>query len=78
MLEPLLSRVAAVFSRRVDLKRLVACGLEYTREFIPALVDAFAQMFFFPRSLVAACNGHGIAGGAVMLCVVDVRYATKN
>jgi len=53
-------------------------GLEYTREFIPALVDAFAQMFFFPRSLVAACNGHAIAGGAAMLCTADVRYGVRG
>jgi enoyl-CoA hydratase len=67
-----------IFSAGVDLKRLVAGGAEYTRDFIPALTDAFAKMFFFPRPLVAACNGHAIAGGAVMLCTADVRYAARG
>ncbi|MEZ0152165.1 MAG: enoyl-CoA hydratase/isomerase family protein [Candidatus Reddybacter sp.] len=67
-----------IFSAGVDLKRLVAGGVEYTREFIPALIDTFTQMFFFPRPLVAACNGHAIAGGAVMLCAADVRYAARG
>ena len=67
-----------IFSAGVDLKRLVAGGVEYTRDFVPALTDAFAKMFFFPRPLVAACNGHAIAGGAVMLCAADVRYAARG
>ena len=67
-----------IFSAGVDLKRLAAGGVEYTREFIPALTDAFAKMLFFPRPLVAACNGHAIAGGGVMLCSADVRYAARG
>ncbi|MBW2723993.1 MAG: enoyl-CoA hydratase/isomerase family protein [Deltaproteobacteria bacterium] len=67
-----------IFSAGVDLKRLAAGGVEYTRDFIPALTDAFEKMFFFPRPLVAACNGHAIAGGAVMLCTADVRYAARG
>jgi enoyl-CoA hydratase len=27
---------------------------------------------------VAACNGHAIAGGGVMLCSADVRYAARG
>jgi len=67
-----------IFSAGVDLKRLASGGVEYTRDFIPALTDAFSKMFFFPRPLVAACNGHAIAGGAVMLCAADVRYAARG
>ena len=57
-----LSGTGGIFSAGVDLKRLAAGGVEYTRDFIPALTDAFTKMFFFPRPLVAACNGHAIAG----------------
>ncbi len=67
-----------IFSAGVDLKRLASGGVEYIRDFVPALNDAFAKMFFFPRPLVAACNGHAIAGGAVMLCSADVRYVARG
>jgi enoyl-CoA hydratase len=67
-----------IYSAGVDLKRLAAGGVKYTQEFVPALTDAFAKMFFFPRPLVSACNGHAIAGGAVMHCAADVRYAARG
>lgn len=67
-----------IFSAGVDLKRLETGGEKYIREFVPALSDAFEKMFFFPRPLLAACNGHAIAGGAVMLFAADVRYAARG
>jgi len=62
-----------IFSAGVDLRRVVAEGAPYVRAFLPALADALAQLFFFPKPLVVAANGHAIAGGAVALASADVR-----
>lgn len=61
------------FSAGVDLLRVVDGGADYVRSFIPALCDAARQVFAFPRPLVAAINGHAIAGGCLIACAADVR-----
>ena len=45
---------------------------------MPALTAAFRELFFFPRPLVAACNGHAIAGGCVMLSCCDLRVGSRR
>lgn len=36
-------------------------------------MDQLLQMLAYPRPLVAACTGHAVAGGAVLLLACDVR-----
>ncbi len=67
-----------IFSAGVDLKRLIEGGAPYLDEFMPALNDAFTQLFGFSKPLVAACNGHAIAGGCVMLACCDLRYVARG
>ena len=62
-----------MFSAGVDLPRLAAGGAPYVEEFLPALSDAFMALFSFPRPVVAALNGHAIAGGAVLAAACDRR-----
>ncbi|GAA1951383.1 enoyl-CoA hydratase/isomerase family protein [Amycolatopsis minnesotensis] len=62
-----------IFSAGVDLRRLDDGGPGYVREFLPALSDAFLAVFDFPRPVVAALNGHAIAGGAVLAAACDRR-----
>ncbi|PRX46720.1 enoyl-CoA hydratase [Prauserella shujinwangii] len=61
------------FSAGVDLVRVRDGGEPYVREFLPALSDAFLALFDFPRPVVAAVNGHAIAGGAVLAAACDHR-----
>ena len=61
------------FSAGVDLLRVVEGGAAYVRTFIPALCNAARQVFAFPRPLVAAINGHAIAGGCLIACAADLR-----
>lgn len=63
----------AVFSAGVDLRRIVAGGRPYVREFIPALSAAFLAVFDHPGPMVAAIDGHAIAGGCVIAAACDVR-----
>lgn len=61
------------FSAGVDLKRIVAGGPAYVAEFLPALSSAFLAVFEHPRLVVAAVNGHALAGGRVLAAACDVR-----
>lgn len=62
-----------VFSAGVDLKRLSDGGADYTRKFLPSLHKLYDAVFFHPKPVVAAINGHAIAGGAVLAACADRR-----
>ncbi|MPZ72757.1 MAG: enoyl-CoA hydratase/isomerase family protein [Nitriliruptorales bacterium] len=63
------------FSAGVDLHRLVDGGTDYVRRFMPALSDAFLAVFEHPAPVVAAINGHALAGGCIFAMAGDVRIA---
>jgi enoyl-CoA hydratase len=63
----------AVFSAGVDLRRIVEGGRPYVQEFLPALSEAFLAIFDHPGPVVAAIDGHAIAGGCVIAAACDVR-----
>jgi enoyl-CoA hydratase len=67
-----------MFSAGVDLPRLVKGGSAYAREFLPAMNHAFEALFAFPKPLVAAVNGHAIAGGCVMAGCGDYRIMARE
>jgi enoyl-CoA hydratase len=59
------------FSAGVDLRRLLDGGPDYVEQFLPALDDAFRAMFGLAKPVVAAVNGHAVAGGAVLAAAAD-------
>src|SRR6201987_6356789 len=61
------------FSAGVDLRALVDGGAEYAERFVTALSEAFLAVFDHPAPVVAAINGHAIAGGCVFAMCADVR-----
>ena len=63
----------AMFCAGVDLKRVVDGGAPYVRAFLPALERAFVAAFACEKPLVAAINGHAIAGGYILACCTDRR-----
>ena len=67
-----------IFGAGVDLIRLSSGGPEYVRRFLPALHQAFNTVFFFPKPVVAAINGHAIAGGCVLACCADRRIMARS
>jgi enoyl-CoA hydratase len=67
-----------IFSAGVDLKRLGAGGPEYIRRFLPALHRLYEAVFFHPKPVVAAVNGHAIAGGCVLACCADRRIMARD
>jgi enoyl-CoA hydratase len=68
-----LTSKGTTFSAGVNLVRLVQGGTNYIEEFLPALTEALFKVFTFPRPIIAAVNGHAIAGGFILACACDVR-----
>jgi enoyl-CoA hydratase len=66
------------FSAGVDLKRVLDGGPKYTEEFLGAMDRAFAAVFRCPKPVVAALNGHAIAGGCVLACAADYRLMAQG
>jgi enoyl-CoA hydratase len=67
-----------MFSAGVNLLRLSEGGTDYVRRFLPALHRVYDTVFFFPKPVVAAVNGHAIAGGCVLQCCADKRIAAAG
>jgi enoyl-CoA hydratase len=67
-----------MFSAGVDLVRLVNGGAAYVRTFLPALNRLCETLFAFPKPVVAAVNGHAIAGGCIIACAADYRMMTRE
>src|SRR6516164_4180641 len=66
------------FSAGVDLVRLLEGGAPYLRKFLPVLSNMFATVFSHPAPVVAAINGHAIAGGCVLACAADKRLMARD
>lgn len=62
-----------IFCAGVDLPQLLDGGVEYIRQFLPALDEVLETLFFCPKPVVAAVNGHAIAGGCLLACCADRR-----
>ncbi len=68
----------SIFSAGVDLFRVVDGGSEYVHAFLPALTRTFKSLFELTMPVIAAVNGHAIAGGCVMTQCCDVRLMARG
>jgi len=67
-----------IFSAGVDLKRLSEGGVDYIRKFLPVLHKLYDTVFHHPKPVVAAINGHAIAGGCVLAACADRRIMARD
>ena len=63
----------SAFSAGVDLFRVVNDGPEYGRRFLPVLDGFLRAALTMPKPMVAAVNGHAIAGGCILAACCDHR-----
>ena len=66
------------FSAGADLLRLMDEGTDYIEAARPHAGRAFERIFLIPVPLVAAINGHAIAGGCVLALACDHRVASSG
>ena len=66
-----LTGTGTVFSAGVDLHRVVAGRDEYLTGFLPELRRVFSSLATFELPMVAAVNGHAIAGGYILAAAAD-------
>ena len=66
------------FSAGVDLFRLIKDGPDYAKRFLPVLDTMLREALTFPKPLVAAVNGHAIAGGCILTAACDRRIMAEG
>ncbi|HUP65196.1 MAG TPA: enoyl-CoA hydratase/isomerase family protein [Thermoanaerobaculia bacterium] len=67
-----------IFSAGVDLKRLIDGGVAYVDRFFPALSALVLRLYRIEKPVIAAINGHAIAGGCVMALACDYRVMSSG
>ena len=67
-----------IFSAGVDLNRLLDGGADYARSFLPSLDRMLLALLGVPCPVVAAINGHAIAGGCLLAVAADRRLMARG
>ena len=67
-----------IFSAGLDLTRVLEEGGEYLQSLAPVLSGVFETLFLYPKPVVAAVNGHAIAGGCLLVCTADHRIMARG
>jgi enoyl-CoA hydratase len=73
-----LTGTGSIFCAGVDLIRLTREGVDYVRRFLPLLSRCLRTLFAFPKPVIAAANGHAIAGGCILVLASDVRLMAEG
>ena len=73
-----LTGAGSCFSAGVDLRAILDGGADYSDRFLAALSFAFLAVFDHPAPVVAAINGHAIAGGCVLAMAADFRLMSAG
>ena len=68
----------ASFSAGVDLFRILREGPDYGRRFLPVLDELLLAALTFPKPVIAAINGHAIAGGCILAAACDYRIMVQG
>ena len=67
-----------MFSAGFDLKIISAGDIQATMDMSLSGFKLLSRIFSFPRPILAACSGHGIALGTFLLCCCDYRIGVKG
>jgi len=73
-----LTGTGATFSAGLDLKAVPAYGPAERRELVLSINRMVRRLYGLPCPVVAAVNGHAMAGGLVMALACDIRIAAEG
>lgn len=68
----------STFSAGVDLFRVLDGGPAYLAGFLPSMDSFLRALVAFPKPVVAAVNGHAVAGGCVIAAACDHRVMASG
>lgn len=74
----ILTGTGTIFSAGVDLHRVTREGGAYVERFLPVLSRLVKTLFAHPAPVVAAVNGHAIAGGCILTLAADHRLMARG
>ena len=74
----ILTGTGKVLSAGLDLKEAVGFSDQDQTDIVDALNRAYAALYGFPKPVVAAINGHAIAGGFFFVLGADYRIAATE
>ena len=74
----ILTGTGGIFSAGVDLKRILDGGEAYAQQFVPLLDQVFETQFAMTKPVVAAINGHAIAGGCILALACDIKLMANG
>lgn len=66
------------FSFGFDIPHFIDHSPDQFRKFLKAFTDLCYYLFLFPKPIVAALNGHTVAGGCVLALVADYRVMIEG
>ena len=69
---------SGIFSAGFDLKIISSGDADAVAAMVKAGFTLLARIYNFPRPVIAACSGHGVALGAFLLCCADYRLGAKG
>ena len=67
-----------IFSGGWDLPRIASLDRAEMSEYYESFCDLVREIFTHPAPVVAALPGHAIAGGLIVACAADERYAAEG
>ncbi len=74
----ILTGMGKAFSAGVNLHKILEGGKSYTEKFLPLLDRMLEKLYLFPNPVIAAINGHALAGGCILANACDYQIMSSG